>query len=148
MKLDQQKRIIELYKLYNSTDKNIIKTNLKNYIDKSDYKLPYIASGTGIALQTIYSLRKQNSTYKPDFATALILCDFLNISITAVIKPLPGLPITAEPQVKTKWTITAKQKFINDYNRIDIIALCKKYNITPRTAQEYNRIFLVNLESI
>lgn len=30
---------IAMYKLYNSTDKEIIKTNLKNYIDKSDYKL-------------------------------------------------------------------------------------------------------------
>ena len=147
MNLEQQKQIIALYKQYNQVNKDIIKTNLKNYIDDSDHKLQDVASCTGIALQTIYSLRKHTSNYKPDFITALILCDFLKISITATIQPLPGLSITPEPQtINTKWTITAKQNFCSDYNSLDITALCKKYNITPRTAQEYNKNFIRDFE--
>lgn len=39
------------------------------------------------------------------------------------------------------WTITAKQNFINDYNSLPITDICKKYNITQKTAEEYNRNF-------
>ena len=143
--LEQQKQVIAVYKQYQTTDRNIIRANIKYYINASGLRLPYLADQIGIALQTIYAITKLTSSYKPDFITTLTICDFLKIPITAVIQPIPGLSITEQPEMNTKWNITAKQNFCRDYNRLDITALCQKYNITPRTAQEYNRIFSESL---
>jgi DNA-binding XRE family transcriptional regulator len=84
MNLAAQKELITAYKQYNDTDKSIIKANLTRYIDKSGYKLQYIADQTGIALQTIYQIRKADTSYKPDYIISMLICDVLGISITAI----------------------------------------------------------------
>ena len=138
MDLQQQKEFIQLYKQYQDTDKNTIKANLKSYMDKSDLMIMEIAEQTKIPLSTIYQLRKHSSSYKPEFMTTLIICDLLEISITAIIQPIQGLSI---PEPKTKWDMAAKQEYIYDYNNLLIEEICKKYNITQRTATEYFRSF-------
>jgi len=138
MDLQQQKEFIWIYKQYQDTDKNTIKANLKAYMDKSELMIMQIAEQTEIPLSTIYQLRKHSSSYKPEFMTALIICDLLKIPITAIIQPIQGLSI---PDPKTKWDMTAKQEYIYDYNNLPIEELCKKYNITQRTAAEYFRSF-------
>jgi len=138
MDLQQQKEFIQLYKQYQDTDKNTIKANLKSYMDKSDLMIMEIAEQTKIPLSTIYQLRKHSSSYKPEFMTTLIICDLLEISITAIIQPIQGLSI---PEPKTKWDMAAKQEYIYDYNNLLIEEICKKYNITQRTAAEYFRSF-------
>jgi len=138
MDLQQQKEFIRIYKQYQDTDKNTIKANLKAHMDKSDLMIMEIAEQTEIPLSTIYQLRKHSSSYKPEFMTVLIICDLLKVSITAIIQPIPNLNI---PEPKTKWDMTAKQEYIYDYNNLPIKEVCKKYNITQRTAQEYNRNF-------
>ena len=138
MDLQQQKEFIWIYKQYQVTDKNTIKANLKAYMDKSELMIMQIAEQTEIPLSTIYQLRKHSSSYKPEFMTALIICDLLKIPITAIIQPIQGLSI---PDPKTKWDMTAKQEYIYDYNNLPIEELCKKYNITQRTAAEYFRSF-------
>jgi len=138
MDLQQQKEFIRVYKQYQDTDRNIIKANLKRYMDKSELMIMEIAEQTEIPLSTIYQLRKHSSSYKPEFMTVLIICDLLKIAITAIIQQIPNLNI---PEPKTKWDMTAKQEFIYDYNNLPIEEICKKYNITQRTAQEYNRSF-------
>jgi len=138
MDLQQQKEFIRIYKQYQATDKDTIKANLKRYMNESDLMIMTIAEQTEIPLSTIYQLRKHSSSYKPEFMTVLIICDLLGISITEVMQPIPDLSIQ-EP--KTKWDITAKQKYIYDYNNLPIEEVCKKYNITQKTAQEYNRNF-------
>ena len=138
MNLQQQKEFIRVYKQYQDTDKNTIKVNLKTYMDKSELLIMTIAEQTEIPLSTIYQLRKHSSSYKPEFMTTLIICDLLEIPITAIIQQIPNLNI---PEPKTKWDMTAKQEFIYDYNNLPIEEICKKYNITQRTAQEYNRSF-------
>ena len=138
MDLQQQKEFIRIYKQYQNTDKNTIKANLKTYMDRSDLMITEIAEQTEIPLSTIYQLRKHSSSYKPEFMTTTIICDLLKISITAIIQPIQGLSI---PEPKTKWDMAAKQEYIYDYNNLPIEEICKKYNITQRTAAEYFRSF-------
>jgi len=138
MDLQQQKEFIRIYKQYQDTDKNTIKANLKTYMDESKLMIMEIAEQTKIPLSTIYQLRKHSSSYKPEFMTVLIICDLLKISITATMQPISNLSI---PEPKTKWDMTAKQEYIYDYNNLTIEEVCKKYNITQRTAQEYFRSF-------
>jgi len=108
-------------------------------MDDEDLKPSIVSEWTGIPVQTIYQLRKHNNAYKPDFITTMVLCDLLKVSITEAIKPIQGLNI---PESKTKWNIKAKQEFVYDYNKLEIEELCRKYNITQRTATEYNKNFI------
>jgi len=144
MDLQQQKEFIRIYKQYQNTDKDIIKANLKIYMNESDLLNIQIAERTEVALQTIYYIRKNNSNnYKPDFMTTLIICDLLRISITEVMQSIPGLKML---KPITKWDMTAKQEFVTDYENMNILELCKKYHLTPRTAQEYNKNFSRDIE--
>jgi len=143
MDLKQQKDILSLYNQYQDTDRDTIKVNIKQYMDQVNIKPIILSQLTNIPIQTIYQLRKFNAPYKPDFITALIICNALDISITAVLLPLQGQPITA--QKKTKWTSDKKQEFIEDYNNLSIDKLCDKYDITIKTAVEYNRQFSVDI---
>jgi len=139
MTLDQQKELLKLYKQYQATNKDIIKVNIRSFMDNEDLKPAIISEWTGIPVQTIYQLRKHNNAYKPYFITTMTLCDLLKVSITEAIKPIQGLNI---PESKTKWDMSAKQEFVYDYSIMDIEGLCKKYNITQRTATEYNKNFV------
>ena len=144
MNIQQQREFIRVYKQYQATNKNIIKANLKAYMDKSKLLIMTIAKQTEIPLSTIYQLRKHSSPYRPEFMTVLIICDLLRISITEVIQPISiNLSI---PEPKTKWDMTAKQEFMADYDNMSIDDICRKYNITPRTAQEYNKNFSRDIE--
>ena len=145
MDLQQQKEFIRIYKQYQDTSKDTIKANLKSYMNESDLLNIQIAERTEIALQTIYYIRKNNSNnYKPDFITTLIICDLLRISITEVMQSIPGLKILKP--ITTKWDMTAKQEFISNYENMNILELCKKYQLTLRTAQEYNKNFSRDIE--
>jgi hypothetical protein len=144
MDLAQQKELINLYKRYQDTDRNTIKANLKAYTDIAELKPFDIAEYTRIPIQTIYQMRKLGSTYKPDFITALIICDMLELSITAILKPLTS-EIKLKESEPTKWNQEVKQEFITDYNSMGIEDICKKYDITARTAQEYNKNFMREL---
>ena len=144
MDLQQQKEVLTLYYQYQDTDKDTLKINLKTYMDINNIKPAEVSNKTGIKIQTVYQLRKFNNEYKPDFMTALIICHALKISILSIMQKSKVLNVI--PDKKTKWTKTAKQNFIKDYNNLDTTSLCKKYNITPRTAQEYNRIFSEDLD--
>ena len=142
MNLEQQKEILSLYNQYQDTNRDTIKANIKQYMDQSNIKPAILSQLTAIPLQTIYQIRKLNNPYKPDFMTVLIICNALEITITAVLAPLPGLLITEH---KTKWTSDKKQQFIIDYNSLPITELCKKYSITERTAGEYHRQFTIDV---
>ncbi len=141
MNLTQQKEIINLYTQYQDIEQNTIKANIKQYMDQSNIKPSKLSQLTTIPIQTIYQLRKFNNPYKPDFMTALIICDALRISITAVLIPLEDNSQLITAPKKSKWTSNAKQRFITDYNSLPITELCEKYSITARTAGEYNRVF-------
>ena len=145
MNLDQQKALINLFKQYQQTDSSTIKANIRQVMDKQPLKPAAIAKQTGISIHTIRELRKTTTNnYKPDFLTAVILCDALKISITATMQVIPG--IEQPEQKQTKWTDDIKRKFIVDYNSLTVDELCKKYSITPRTAQEYNKNFIRDFE--
>ena len=143
MDLQQQKEFIQLYKQYQATDKNTIKVNLKAYMDKSKLMVMTIAESIKIPLSTLYQLRRHNNSYRPDFMTTLIICDLLEISITEVMQPIQELNI---PEPKTKWDMTTKQEFMVDYSNMNIDDVCNKYSITIRTAQEYNKNFIRDIE--
>lgn len=142
MNVEFQKKIIELYQQFRSTDKTVIKANLIDLIDSSKMNHTEIAIKAGLSKQTIYQLKKIQSNYIPDFITTLVLCNILNVSITDLFKP-------NHKEFKTwdspKWDITAKQQFCNDYNSLTITELTIKYSITPRTAQEYYKNFKLDL---
>lgn len=145
MNLQQQKELISLYNQYQNTDRDTIKANIKQYMDQSNIKPAELSEQTNIPIQTIYQLRKLNNPYKPDFITALIICDVLQISITAILTPLEDNSQLITVPKKSKWTSKTKQQFLNDYNSLPITELCKKYSITERTAGEYNRLFNVDM---
>lgn len=91
MNLQQQKDIITLYNQYNNTLKHnraVIKSNLKHYMDNSQHKINELAQLTGIAVHSLYQMRKDYTHYCPEFIPALILCDCLEISIIEILKPL------------------------------------------------------------
>lgn len=142
MNLEQQKELINLYNQYQTIDKDIIKTNIKRYMAQNNIKPGTLAALTNIPVQTIYQLRKDNNQYKPDFMITVVICNALEITITAILQPLPDQIIIEH---KTKWTSDKKQQFIIDYNSLPITELCKKYSITERTAGEYNRLFNVDI---
>ena len=111
-------------------------------MDKAELKPAMVTERTGIPVQTIYQLRKHSNTYKPDFMISLFLCDLFEIPIAAVMQPI----ILDIPEPQTKWDVKTKKEFVIDYKILEVTKLCKKYNITPRTAQEYNRVFSCDLE--
>jgi len=80
--------IITIADQYNNTDKNIIKNNIINYINESEYvrDSQKLADKIGVSIQTIYSYRKQNIGNIPDFVTALKLVNELNIKIDDLIR--------------------------------------------------------------
>jgi predicted transcriptional regulator len=147
MNLEQQKEILSLYNQYQDTNRDTIKANIKQYMDQSNIKPSKLSEQTNIPIQTIYQLRKLNNPYKPDFITTLIICNALEISITAILLPLvdnnSSQLITTRK--KSKWTSKTKQEFLNDYNSLPITELCKKYSITERTAGEYHRQFTIDV---
>jgi len=144
MTLQQQKELIKLISQYNQTEKETIKANLKKYMDESGYKLPYIAEQTGASLQTIYQIRKVFNSYKVDFIMALNMCNVLNIPITELLHPI----YLNQPEQETKWDITSKENYIRDFNSISITEVCKRYEIVERTAQEYYRLFSLDLAKL
>ena len=96
MNLSTQKEVIAAYRQYTTTNRDIIKANLNRYLQPhSDNKqLPIVARNTGISLETLYQIRKTNVDYIPDFIPAMILCNCLEIPITALCQESPGIPIT------------------------------------------------------
>ena len=132
MNLQQQAETINLYNQYQQTNHKIIKSNLKLYMDQSALKPSQLSEQTNIPIQTIYQLRKSSAPYKPDFITALIICNVLEISITALYVPLLGQLNQTITEHKTKWTSDNKRQFITDYNSplISMDELCDKYSIT------------------
>jgi len=87
MNLQQQKEFIKLYNRYNSIDQETIRNNLRQVIDSSGYgrKSTEVAEAIGVTTHTIYQIRKRSADYKPEFITALAICDFLGISITDIL---------------------------------------------------------------
>lgn len=141
MTITEQKQLIELINKYNQIDKDIIKSNLKNYIDASGYKLQYIADQAGLSIQTIYQIRKVYNSYKVGFVVALYLANVLNITIIDLMQEIE----IEKPEQETKWTITAKENYIKDFGKMDITELCNKYGITDKTAKEYYRVFSLDI---
>jgi transcriptional regulator with XRE-family HTH domain len=141
MDIQQQKQLISLINDYNSIDKDIVKANLKAFMDASGLKNQYIAEQSKLSIQTIYQIRKVFNSYKVDFIPALIIADILNITITDLIQPIT----LVQPEQETKWTITAKQNYIKDFNKMTITEVCKKYCVTDKTAKEYYRVFSIDL---
>ena len=87
MNLQQQKKFIQLYNKYNSIDQEVIRNNLRQVIDSSGYgrRAAKVAEAIGVTTHTIYQIRKRSTNYKPEFITALAICDFLGISITDIL---------------------------------------------------------------
>ena len=87
MNLQQQKEFIKLYNRYNSIDQETIRNNLRQVIDSSGYsrRAAEVAEAIGVTTHTIYQIRKRNADYKPEFITALTICDFLGIGITDIL---------------------------------------------------------------
>ena len=57
-------------------------------MDNSQHKISELAQLTGIPVQSLYQMRKLYSDYCPDFLPAILLCDCLEIPITAILKQL------------------------------------------------------------
>ena len=87
MNLQQQKEFIKLYNRYNSIDQETIRNNLRQAMDSSGYsrRAAEVAEAIGVTTHTIYQIRKRSTNYKPEFITALAICDFLGISITDIL---------------------------------------------------------------
>ena len=141
MNLQQQKELINLYNQYQETTKETIKASIKHYMDIKHINPLTLSDQTNISIHTIKQIRKSHAIYKPDFITCIILCDALEISITELLQTIPGLQLPETKRTKTKWKESVKKQFIKDYNRLNITTLCSKYNLTPRTAQEYFKNF-------
>jgi len=80
--------IIKIADQYNNTDKDIIKNNIINYINESEYNRDSqkLADKIGVSIQTVYSYRKQEQGNIPDFVTALKLVNELNIKINDLME--------------------------------------------------------------
>ena len=87
--LDKQDNTLQLIRLYNSTDKTYIKSQLTTYINK--YKTLHklttkdLSTQIGLSIHTINKITKTQSQYKLDFLTTLIICNYLDILITDIL---------------------------------------------------------------
>ena len=144
MNLIQQKELIKLFKQYQNTNKIIIKNNLKKHMNDAGLKLEQIAAELDISINTIYQIRKNNSSYKPDFMICLLICDLINIPITDIMQVIPDVELKAN---NSKWSDENKKEFIKDYNSLGMGEVCAKYIISPRTAGEYFRGFVEDVGS-
>jgi DNA-binding XRE family transcriptional regulator len=136
--------ISDIMRQYNNTAADTINAHLKAAMSRHTAENIYIK--TGIGTQTINAIRKKYSKYKPSFEIAIRLCDFLQVDITDIIKPITADAITDRQHKqhgnagkKTKWTFERKQEFIRDYDTMDELSLANKYKIDIRTAREYYR---------
>lgn len=83
MNREQQQETIRQIQQYNNTDANIVKRNLKRYIEK--YKYNYVAESLGVGIQTVYAWTKAKGN-RPSFYTALLVCELLDITIDELMK--------------------------------------------------------------
>ena len=80
MNLQQQKEFIKLYNRYNNIDQETIRNNLRQAMDSSGYRAgeqQKIAKAIGKQRIPYTKIRKRSTNYKPEFITALAICDFL-----------------------------------------------------------------------
>lgn len=83
MTREQQQETIKQIQQYNNTNADIVKRNLKKYIEK--YKYNYVADSLGVGIQTVYAWTKEKGN-RPSFYTALLLCELLGITIDELMK--------------------------------------------------------------
>ena len=81
--LTQQKELLKYINYYNKIDPAIVKSYLRNAIKASKIKSSIIADSLNLSIHTIYNITKDNQT-KPDFLTFLTVCNYLELSITAI----------------------------------------------------------------
>jgi DNA-binding XRE family transcriptional regulator len=87
MNLQQQKEFIQLHNRYTAIDQETIRNNLRQAMDSSGYsrRAIEVAEAIGVTTHTIYQIRKRSTDYKPEFITAMSICDFLGIGITDIL---------------------------------------------------------------
>lgn len=144
MTVDTQAELLQIINRYKETDYTTIKYNLKRYMDLSTLSLTEISEHTKIKLQTLYQIRKVHVPYNVDFILAMRICDAIQITIDKLLSPVD----IVKPEKLTKWSITAKQKYIQDFEKMSITKVCEVYKILQRTAHEYYRVFSIELKEL
>lgn len=84
--LIEQNKIEELIDIFNNTNQDILRQNIKRLIDSSEYKTRYLAKETGISIHTIYAYRKINKSCGISFEKAVKLCNVLGVNITELFR--------------------------------------------------------------
>lgn len=145
MIIEQQKELINIYEQYQNTDHKVIKTNLINVMKGKEIQPSELSQITNIPVQTLYQYRKVQVNLKPSFIDLLYICQALNIALPSI---LLNVDIKNHQWKNTKWTITAKQKYCMEFQKMSITEITKSYNITQRTAQEYYKMFSRELKEV
>lgn len=83
MTRETQQATIQMIQQYNNTNADIVKRNLKQYIEK--YRYNYVAESLGVGIQTVYQWTKAKGN-RPSFYTALLVCELLDITIDELMK--------------------------------------------------------------
>jgi hypothetical protein len=87
---DDQSTMILLQKIYNNTNSETIRQNLRtsilNYLKESKETIEKISNKINLSLHTIYAITRTDKKNKPEFLTTLIICDYININILDVLK--------------------------------------------------------------
>lgn len=140
--LEIQKELEELIEKFNNTDRDTIKMNLKEkfVLFKIRTGLNYgdVARVLGLSKVTVSKMLQLHNYYKPDFITALKVCNLLGCTIDELLKPVE---VYKPPKEGNKWTLEVQKQFIKDFEEMDIIEVAEKYEISPRSAVEYYRYF-------
>jgi hypothetical protein len=83
--LKEQKELLKYIYYYNSLDPSIVKSYLRDKIKTCGIKVSRIAKDINISQHTIYGILKTTGqNYKLDFLIFLSICNYLDLSITAI----------------------------------------------------------------
>jgi DNA invertase Pin-like site-specific DNA recombinase len=81
---EEQRLILNAIKQYNSIPPEVVKDNLRRLFE--DYTAPHIAKFLNVSVHTVYSWMKKDKGNRPNFETALLICEEFCVNFDELIK--------------------------------------------------------------
>lgn len=78
-------RLLEIKRLYDNTDQETIKANIKRLMLLNDMKHPQLAALLGIKLHTSYSYTNKANSNKPELFNLLVLASYFTVTIDELL---------------------------------------------------------------
>ncbi|QUI25881.1 hypothetical protein HZI73_26065 (plasmid) [Vallitalea pronyensis] len=145
MHLDIQNQLLSLMEKYELIDVISLKNNIRDLLKKNGLKKDYLVSLLGVRSNTAYAYTNQANPNKIPLKSILKIAIDFKIDVEDLFINNHREKLRPNIAKTTRWTSNTKKLFIQDYERLGIDALSKKYNITHRTAATNYTKFRANI---